>query len=270
MEFDKQRQQKLGINCKLENCSFPLAKSGDCAILAQFFYGRVSWGGADALLWGRSRVNTIIQERRMSKAISVSIAKRELYGTANSRRLRRAGMIPAVVYGHGNPAQAITITPEEAEKIEYHNGLVELNCDCGEKKTAIVKEIQRHPINPGILHIDFQEVAMDEIINSVVPVILEGEPVGTKQGGQLEQVMMEIEVKSLPANMPESIIVDVSGVELDAAIHVKDLVLPEGVTAAVDEELVVCHVRTVKAEEEPAAEAAEGEAAEAPAAEEKK
>ena len=91
----------------------------------------------------------------MSKAISVNIAKRDLYGTANSRRLRRAGLIPAVVYGHGNPAQTITITPEEAAKIEYHNGLVELNCDCGEKKTAIVKEIQRHPINPGILHIDF-------------------------------------------------------------------------------------------------------------------
>ena len=138
----------------------------------------------------------------MSKAISVNIAKRDLYGTANSRRLRRAGLIPAVVYGHGNPAQTITITPEEAAKIEYHNGLVELNCDCGEKKTAIVKEIQRHPINPGILHIDFQEVAMDEIITSLVPVVLEGEAAGTKQGGQLEQVMMEIEVKYLPANMP--------------------------------------------------------------------
>ena len=207
----------------------------------------------------------------MSKAISVSIAKREELGTANSRRIRRAGMIPAVVYGHGEAAQPIVISPEEASKIIFHNGLVELSCSCGEKKTAIVKEVQRHPINPGILHIDFQEVAMDEIINSTVPVILEGEAAGTKQGGQLEQVMMEIEVKSLPANMPERIVVDVTNLELDQAIHVKDLAMPEGVTPAVDADLVVCHVRTVKAEETAEAAPEEGaEAAEAAPAEEKK
>ena len=209
----------------------------------------------------------------MSKAISVSIAKRDELGTANARRIRRAGMIPAVVYGHGQAAQPIVISPAEAAKIVFHNGLVELACNCGETKTAIVKEVQRHPINPGILHIDFQEVAMDEIITSLVPVILEGEAAGTKQGGQLEQVMMEIEVKSLPANMPDEIKVDVSNLELDNAIHVKDLAMPEGVTPAVDAELVVCHVRTVKAEaEEEAAAPAEGEAAaaEAAPAEEKK
>ena len=209
----------------------------------------------------------------MSKAISVSIAKRDELGTANARRIRRAGMIPAVVYGHGQAAQPIVISPAEAEKIVFHNGLVELACSCGETKTAIVKEVQRHPINPGILHIDFQEVALDEIITSLVPIILEGEAAGTKQGGQLEQVMMEIEVKSLPANMPDEIKVDVTNLELDNAIHVKDLAMPEGVTPAVDAELVVCHVRTVKAEaEEEAAAPAEGEAAaaEAAPAEEKK
>lgn len=208
----------------------------------------------------------------MSKAISVSIAKRDELGTANARRIRRAGMIPAVVYGHGQAAQPIVISPAEAAKIVFHNGLVELACSCGETKTAIVKEVQRHPINPGILHIDFQEVAMDEIITSLVPIILEGEAVGTKQGGQLEQVMMEIEVKSLPANMPDEIKVDVTNLELDNAIHVKDLAMPEGVTPAVDAELVVCHVRTVKAEAEEEAAPAEGEAAaaEAAPAEEKK
>ena len=152
----------------------------------------------------------------MSKAISVSIAKRDELGTANARRIRRAGMIPAVVYGHGQAAQPIVISPAEAAKIVFHNGLVELACSCGETKTAIVKEVQRHPINPGILHIDFQEVAMDDIITSLVPIILEGEAAGTKQGGQLEQVIMELEVKSLPANMPESITVDVSALGASA------------------------------------------------------
>lgn len=203
----------------------------------------------------------------MSKSIPVSIAKREELGSANARRIRRSGMIPAVVYGHGQDALPIVISPEEANKIAFHTGLVELNCSCGTKKTAIVKEVQRHPINPGILHIDFQEVAMDEVITAILPVILTGEAAGTKQGGQLEQVMMQIEVKSLPANMPEEIVVDVTAVELDAAIHVKDLVLPEGVTAVAAEDQIVCHVRTVKAEEE--APAAEGEEAAAPAEEKK-
>ena len=198
----------------------------------------------------------------MSNTVSINATKREELGTANARRLRRAGQIPAVVYGHGQEASTITITPEDANKISGHNGLVEINCSCGTKKMVVVKEVQRHPLMAGILHVDFLEVAMDEIITSVVPLIAEGEAAGTKQGGQLEQVLMELEIKSLPANVPDSIVVNVSGLELDTALHVKDLVLPEGVTPAVDESLIVFHVRAPKqtaAAEEAAP--AEGEAA---------
>lgn len=184
----------------------------------------------------------------MSKTVSITAAKREELGSANARRIRRAGQIPAVVYGHGQAATAITVSPEDADKVSAHSGLIEINCACGAKKLAVVKEVQRHPINPGILHIDFQEVKMDEMITSVVPVVGEGEAAGTRQGGQLEQVLMELEVKSLPANMPEEIIVNVEALELNQAIHVKDLVMPEGVTAAADESLIVFHVRAVKAE----------------------
>ncbi len=207
----------------------------------------------------------------MSKTVSITAAKREELGSANARRIRRAGQVPAVVYGHGQPATAITVSPEDADKATAHNGLIEINCSCGAKKLAVVKEVQRHPINPGILHIDFQEVKMDEMIHSVIPVITEGEAVGTKQGGQLEQVIMELEVKSLPTNMPEEIIVNVSELELNQAIHVRDLKLPEGVTAVTDESLIVAHVRAPKAEavEETAEAPAEGaeDAAAAPAAE---
>ncbi len=210
----------------------------------------------------------------MSKTVSITAEKRELLGSANARRIRRAGQVPAVVYGHGQPATAITVSPADADKATAHSGLIEINCSCGAKKLAVVKEVQRHPINPGILHIDFQEVKMDEVIHSVVPVILEGEAAGTKQGGQLEQVLMELEVKSLPTNMPEEIIVNVAALELDQAIHVRDLVLPEGVTAATDESLIVCHVRAPKAEvveetTEAPAEGAADAAAAAPAEKEK-
>ena len=211
----------------------------------------------------------------MSKTVSITATKREELGSANARRIRRAGQIPAVVYGHGQPATAIAVSPADADKATAHSGLIEINCSCGAKKLAIVKEVQRHPINPGILHIDFQEVKMDEMIHSVVPVILEGEAAGTKQGGQLEQVIMELEVKSLPINMPEEIFVNVANLELNQAIHVRDLVMPEGVTATTDESLIVCHVREPKAEAEPeetteaAAEGADAAAAAAPAEKEK-
>lgn len=194
----------------------------------------------------------------MSKTVSITATKREDLGSANARRIRRAGNVPAVVYGHGQEAVAITITPGDADKVAVHSGLVEISCSCGAKKHAVVKEVQRHPINPGILHIDFQEVKMDEQITSIVPVIAEGEAAGTKQGGQLEQVIMELEIKSLPANVPEEIVVDVTALDLNQAIHVKDLVMPEGVVAAVDENLIVFHVRAPKAtESEETAEAAE-------------
>ena len=200
----------------------------------------------------------------MSNTISINATKREELGTANARRIRRAGQIPAVVYGHGQEASTITITPEDANKISGHNGLVEINCSCGAKKMVVVKEVQRHPLIAGILHVDFLEVDMDEIITSVVPVVSEGEAAGTRQGGQLEQVLMELEIKSLPANVPDSITVDVSNLELGEAIHVKDLVLPEGVTADVDESLIVFHVRAPKTEAE-AEEAAPAEGEAAPA-----
>ena len=197
----------------------------------------------------------------MSKTVSISVTKRDELGSSNARRIRRAGNVPAVVYGHGQEANAITLTAADAEAVFGHAGLVELNVSDGTKKMTIVKSVQHHPINPGIVHIDFQEVKMDEMIQSLVPVVTVGEPAGTKQGGQLEQVMMEIHVESLPANMPEEIVVDVSALEMDQAIHVKDVVMPEGVKAVSEADLIVCHVRAPKQEAEPEAAPAEGEEA---------
>ena len=75
----------------------------------------------------------------MSKTVSITAAKREELGSANARRIRRAGQVPAVVYGHGQPATAITVSPEDADKATAHNGLIEINCSCGAKKLAVVK-----------------------------------------------------------------------------------------------------------------------------------
>ena len=211
----------------------------------------------------------------MSKTVSITATKRDALGSANARRIRRAGFVPAVVYGHGNVAASITVSPADAEKVTAHSGLVEIVCEGGEKKLAVVKDIQRDPLKDFFLHLDFQEVKMDEVITSTVPVIHEGEPIGAKEGGQLEQVMMEIEVKSLPTDMPEHILVDVTALELNHQLHVKDLVYPQGVTPAVSGDLIVFTCKAPHAAAEPAAEEAapaEGEAAAeaAPAAEAKK
>lgn len=194
----------------------------------------------------------------MSKTVSITVAKRDALGTANARRIRRAGQIPAVIYGHGNEATAITVTVPDAEKVTTHTGLVEILADGTDKKLAIVKEVQRHPINPGIVHIDFLEVRMDEIITSIVPIVSEGEPVGLKQGGQLEQVLMEIEVKSLPTDMPEVITVDVSELDLDQTLRVSELVMPKGVTPVPEPNLIVFQVRLPKQEEPETEETTEG------------
>ncbi len=208
----------------------------------------------------------------MSKTVSITAAKRETLGSASARRLRREGLVPAVVYGHGNAAAPITVNPADADKVDGHSGLVEIGMEGGEKKLAVVREIQRHPMKDFYLHIDFQEVKMDEVIESTVPVFGEGEPAGAKQGGQLEQITMEIVVKALPMNLPDSIKVDVSGLEVNEFIHVKDLVLPEGVTAVTGADHVVFQCRIPHAKPEPEAEAAATEeaAAEAAPAEEKK
>ena len=204
----------------------------------------------------------------MSKTVSISVTTREELGSSNARRIRRAGQVPAVVYGHGQEASAITLSAADADAVFGHAGLVELNVSDGTKKMTIVKSVQHHPINPGIVHIDFQEVKMDEMIQSLVPVVATGEAAGTKQGGQLEQVMMELHVESLPINMPEEIVVDVTNLGFEEAIHVKDLVMPEGVKAVSEADLIVFHVRAPKHEAETEEAPAEGgEAAEAAPAE---
>ena len=202
--------------------------------------------------------------------MSIKANERHELGTGASRRLRRAGQVPVVMYSHGQDAVALTITAADAAKIQEHTGLLELvDSDNGTTRTAVVKETQIHPLNNRILHIDLLAVKADEIVESTVEVEGVGEAVGTRAGGQLEQVMFELTIKSKPTDIPEKIVVDVSGIELDQALHVKDVVVPEGVEVVNDPDLIVFHVRTVKAEE-PAEAPAEGEAAAEAPAEEKK
>ncbi|MGI5925294.1 MAG: 50S ribosomal protein L25 [Lentisphaeria bacterium] len=198
----------------------------------------------------------------MSKTLSITATKREGFGKGPSRRLRRANLIPIVTYGHGFDTSSMTIKAEDSERAFHHSGIVEIVCDDNDKKTTVLKTVQRHPISNKILHLDFQEVRRDEIVSTMVPIVSVGEPAGTRQGGQLEQVMLEIEVKSLPMDIPEVITADVSALELDETLYVRDLVFPEGVSSDAGEDQAVFNVRAPRVQEEAEPEEAEAEAAE--------
>ncbi|NOY79518.1 MAG: 50S ribosomal protein L25 [Kiritimatiellaeota bacterium] len=197
----------------------------------------------------------------------LDVEKRAEFGTRASRRLRRAGRVPAVVYGHGKQGTALTLTAVEAVELESHAGMVKLAVS-GRKRaiTAVIKAMDRDPITGRVLHIDFQEVRMDEVIHSTVRVEPFGEPAGHQHGGQLEQLLHEIEIRCLPADLPESIRVDVSGLELDESLHVGELPLPEGIAPVADSDVVVFQVRLPRiaavAEAEEAVAEGEEEAAE--------
>ena len=201
----------------------------------------------------------------MSNTITLTATKRDLLGKVNARRFRRAGQIPINVYSKGEPSKSLVISEADAKLAHYHNGLVTLNIEGLGPQSAVMKEIQIHPISNKILHIDFHAVRADEMIKSVVPIVLEGDAAGLRQGGELEQVLHEVEIESLPANIPEVITVDVSALELNQALHVADLKLMDGVKAISDPELIVAHCRAHKVTAEEAAE----DAAAAEAAEEK-
>jgi large subunit ribosomal protein L25 len=189
---------------------------------------------------------------------TLQVEKREGRGKNEARRLRAAGRIPAVVYGaEKNKALEIAVDPKVLLRILHSesgvNTLIGLEgVDLAGGK-VLVKEYQLDPIDHKLLHADFSAVAMDKALTVTVPVVLKGEPKGVKQqGGVVDFVNREIEVECLPGDIPENITVDVSELMLHEGIRVKDIV-PSGQWKAVSEpEMMIVHVVTVKAEEEPA------------------
>jgi large subunit ribosomal protein L25 len=194
--------------------------------------------------------------------------KREGRGKNEARRLRASGRIPAVLYGAGkNTAVEIAVDPKVLLRILHSesgvNTLIGLQLDGGDTR-VMVKEYQLDPIDHELLHADFYQVAMDKTLTVTVPIALKGEARGVKQqGGIIDFVHREIEVESLPGDIPENITIDVSELMLNQGIRVRDLDTTGAKWKPVSEgDMMIVHVVALKAEEEPAA----VEAAAAPAA----
>ncbi len=199
----------------------------------------------------------------MANIIDISATPRTAIG-GGIKRLRRAGMTPAVVYGKGVENKSLQIDTLTFTRIlrgsASDNILVNLDVE-GQKQLALVQEVQHDYLKGGILHVDFHAVKEDEEIHASVPVELLGEPAGAKFGGMLELLHHSIEVYCLPRDLPERIQADVSHLKVGEAIHVSELKLPQGVRVKLDGGVVIAIVEEPKVEEAPAPAAAAAPAA---------
>ncbi len=190
------------------------------------------------------------------------VQNRSILGSAESRRLRRQGLIPGVLYGREEPV-AISI-PERALRTALTgaggtNAVLDVEIEGGKSHASVLKEYQLDSVRGTITHVDLQEVRLDQPIHATVSLHLVGEAAGTKEGGVLTQVVNELNVEALPLEVPALVEFDVSELHIGDSAHLSQVVLPEGVTLLDDADAVLASVTQPSREEEPEAEAAEGE-----------
>ena len=160
---------------------------------------------------------------------------RDATGRTANRELRKSGRVPAVIYGGGKDPSAISLDRNslgrQMEQEAFYTSILTLMVG-GDTHSVVVKDVQRHPARPELVHLDFQRIVEDEEITLQVPIHFIGEEIakGVKdQGGQVEHTVTEIEITCLPRNLPEFIEVDVSGLELNEILHLSDVSFPDGV-----------------------------------------
>lgn len=207
------------------------------------------------------------------KTLTITLRGEDKIGRKSAnRQLRRAGKIPAIIYGSVQPV-AVAIDEREF-KTQFQriseNTIIQLKGD-EKPRDVLVRDWQTDVLTGRVIHIDFYEIEKGRMLHTRVPVRLEGAPIGVKEGGLLESFIHELEVECLPADIPETIVIDVNGLTLGQSLHVSEIQPPAGVRILNPKEQVVCVVALKRAvvEEVPAAAAAEAAAGEeqAPAAE---
>jgi large subunit ribosomal protein L25 len=202
--------------------------------------------------------------------IKIDVHPRTEFGSAASRRLRREGFVPGVLYGRSEPASFVVAERELRRVLTGPGGLhaiLDIAIDGGSTQPAILKDYQQDPVKGRLLHIDLQEVRLDEAITASVVVSLVGaeDAPGVREGGVLSQISREVNVSALPLEVPEHIDVDVSGMEIGGTLRLSEVPTIEGVTFLDDpDETVIATITAPTREEEPEveeeAEGVEGEA----------
>jgi large subunit ribosomal protein L25 len=189
-----------------------------------------------------------------NETTTLTVAPREIEGSRANRRLRRSGRVPAVVYGGGDDPLPVSIDARELRHALHASGaVIELQLD-GSSTPVVLKDTQMHPVRGETWHVDFLRVRMDVAIESTVTLELVGidDAPGHTEGGVLEQQLRELTIEALPGDIPESIVHDVSALNLNDTVHVSDVSAPGGVTILDDPESVVASISLPRLEvEEP-------------------
>jgi large subunit ribosomal protein L25 len=201
--------------------------------------------------------------------VTLTAQRRTAGGKRPAGRVRREGLVPAVVYGLGSDNVSVSVPSRELLHIlaggTGMNTLITLSID-GTDELAMARQLQRHPVKGTLLHVDFVRVRADQTIQAEVPVHLAGDAEGAARGGVLEQLVHTLTVEAKPSDFPPSIEHDISALEIGGQVYVRDLAVPSGVTVLQSEDDLVAQISAPRVAE--AEEGAEGEAAEgAPAAE---
>ena len=189
---------------------------------------------------------------------------REETGRAAAREARRNGKIPAILYGRGEEPTAVEVDGRRLERMLHHglgeHGMLDLDLKEGRgkrRRTVLIREVQHHPVTGEILHADFYHIDMEQKIQASVRVVLLGQAEGVKKGGILEHLLREVEIECVAKKMPESVVLDVSQLELGHSLHVRDLVLEEDIHVLTDPARTVVSVVPPRLREEEVAPAAE-------------
>ena len=198
----------------------------------------------------------------MAKILDLQAEPRNVAGTSAVKRLRKAGIVPAALYGRKAQPTNLQVHGKTFSKLletsASDNILVSLKIEGGSEQLALIQEVQHDYLRGGILHVDFHAVVSDEEIHANVPVATVGESPGQKLGGLIEFLHHEVEVHCLPKDLPENIEVDISELQLGQVVHIGDMKFPDRVTPRLGADVVVimCVEPKVEAAATPAAAAA--------------
>ena len=188
----------------------------------------------------------------MAQFVTLAASPRDKTGKGAARQIRFRKKVPAVIYGHGRPSQPLEVDAKALEMaligIEPASTIIEIELE-GTKARTLIREIQRHPVRPDIIHVDFYEVRAGEKVTLRVPIHLTGTADGVRNaGGVLDQVMREVEIEVLPEHIPDRVELDVTSLIIGHSLHVSDLVIPNA-TILTQSDLTVATVVPPRAEE---------------------
>jgi large subunit ribosomal protein L25 len=192
----------------------------------------------------------------MAETVKLKAEPRQGSGSRAAEKLRKKGLVPAIVYGHKEAAVAVAVSAEDLDRAirVLHARVLDLQLD-GKAETVLIRELQWDPLGKSMLHVDFARVSASDRVKVRVPVELRGAPKVTG-GGVLDQPLHTLHVECSPTQIPEAIRVDITNLTLGEPIHVKELTLPEGVKVLESPEAVVVHLKLPGAEPAPVAAAA--------------